>query len=355
MRSLLTTILTATLTGAASLCGAQEQPPLHGPLDEAQVEHMLEMIEQHDPERHAELRRAMVFNPEEALPHLRHMVQYIHELEATKEQDLPKYELMKQQDEMERKARRLAEAVAKSENDDARQHAVHELHEHLKAWFELRHELRMHELERMSAEMRKHTKALHEKSEDLFDATNEWLGRITEGGEEGMKARIEHLRNVEEIHTLAPILVRMISREQPEIAQVLTKLAEASPDAFLKALHQIVSEHPQMVEVARKHTDEATRLHMHLQQIVLHLHELLLPYMGDVGHIDVPADVQQELEDGLASLIEAELNIVRTNLEKVGGELEHRREMIESRQERRDIIIEMQLSRMIGEEDRFEW
>ncbi len=351
----------ATLVLSCSLCGV----PVFGLADDSrpQLDDRLEAalgdIRHRDPGAFEAIQAALRQNPRRARERLAHHAQYLEELAAAKAAHPEKFHLMMEQEAKERQVRELIEQfhLVAPEADEHRA-LVDELRGELEVWFEIRQALRSFEIERFAASFAEQMQEFEAAAEDFEGAREEWLDRIVAGGPQKMQMRLEHLAQQDDVEPLAPAMLHLIMRKNPEMGRILARLSEESPPAFLEALRQIAQEHPVLFDEAQRISEDEIESHRTLQLAVRDAHVLLIPLVRGVlerDTIQIPADRQDEVAAVLKAIVEVELAITRSNLANAEKELRQNRDIIEYRRQHKDIIVDLQLSRLLGQSDRYKW
>ncbi|MFQ5748190.1 MAG: hypothetical protein ACE5H3_01900, partial [Planctomycetota bacterium] len=230
-----------------------------------------------------------------------------------------------------------------------------ELRSQLETWFDLRQELRSLQVRKMTMKLDQQRNELEAAVQDPAGLQRNWLERITRG-EAGPADGMEEEDPRSEIEALAPALIQAISRHDPEMAEELEGMARESEEQFLETLRRISQQSPRLVEEARSLLDPREekwkeQLHAALEEA----RRRIGPVVDRDGNVSVPSERIGELEPVLQALAEAEVELTRVHLERIGRELEKQRGILGFRLRNKDLLVDLQLARMTGDEERYEW
>lgn len=167
-----------------------------------------------------------------------------------------------------------------------------------------------------------------------------------------MRERIKALSSEDVLPAVAPLIVRFVMQEDPRQGEALISLSQADEAEFLEQLRGVVNGRPDLVEQARRQAPEHVRLHETLRNAVLAAHQQMLP-AAEKGQRDVDRD--EAVSRALDQVVDAEMAVADANLTQAEGELAAKRAMLASRAARKSLIVEMQLARLTGRSDEFEW
>ncbi len=337
----------STLLGAALLASAVAQVALP-PLD-ARLERALADLETRDPAVFQTLRRALARDPEGARRILSHHARYLEDLASDDGRDPVRHGKLLEQEAMERKVRDLLRRFHETGEDAAERAAVlSALRAELLAWFEVRQSLRAMQIGELGARLAEQKVAL-ESLVEPGQARRAWLDRVVRGAAPETEPT--------EVETLAPAIVQAILRRDPEAGEHLARLSQNSPAEFRENLRRIVGESPEILEEARRAAPAGKlALESALRDAILAAARLVRPFVGLDGSAAIPEGRRSEVEAALQAVVDAERAVVRANLAEVERGLERGRAILEFRRERKDLIVDLQLSRLTGGfEERYEW
>lgn len=305
------------------------------------LEAALRDLQQRDPEAFETFRRALAIEPERAGRMLAQHERYRLALAQAASHSPEQHRRLLEQEEMERGARELLQRYeAAPDGTPEREAALEGLRAQLFHWFEVRQALRAFHIEEFSQQKT----TLEAGERDPETARQGWLERIVRGGggEPGPQA-ID-----------PPAIVQAVMRRDPEMGMRLARLAEEAPEEFRRRIEEIVRTSPELVEEARRAVPEAKRvLEAALRDAIHEAARLLAPLRGQEGPVSVPES--DEVRAALQVIVDAERAIVRAHLEDVERHLREARATLEFRRQHADEIVDLQLSRMIGRGDRYEW
>jgi len=343
---LITMSVVLTHSGFAQAPG---QATLSDELNTALVE-----LERRDPHTHADIQRMLEVDPAAAQVHLREYAQYLRELSEAQAQFPEKFALLQDQERLERDVRNFVREFNLTIAEDEQEYVISQLRAVLDNWFELRQSLRELELNRFSGEYEMERGHQRARADERSLMVDEWLVRITDGGVPAMQQRIEMLAaEVDDVPHLAPVIVRLVMRENREAGETLVMLSERNESEFIARLRSLVTEHPELLDRARQLAPEQVRLQQALRATILNAHEHLLPIVSDDRAVDLESD--EALSEVLERAVEIELAITDANLREVERKLRTKRAMLEERRARKAVLVEMQLARLVGRADVFEW
>ncbi len=326
------------------------------PALEARLRAALADIERRDPDAFRALQRALEVDPQAARKHLTRHAEYLEALADAQAEHPKKLALLKKQEEHESRVRALVRGINEL-GDDAthRPDAIAGLRGELSQWFDVRQGLRAYEASRLEVALGEQTAVVEASRNDPDAARRQWQTRITEGGRPAMERRIEHLRRADDVGSLAPAIVRLVMQQDPAAGQALARLADEDPEQFRARIQAVADGNPGLVAQVREAAGKELALQKALRAAVLDAHGLLLPLVGDDGAVQVNPGLDVKLRQALDAVADAELAITRRHLSAVDGQLRRMRELLESRQREREVIIDIQLERFLGEGRRYEW
>lgn len=347
MRRLLMAIL--IVTWLAPALHAQSDHPRE--LDE-QLSAALEDIRERDAQLAREIDEALEVDPPRALRHLSSHARYLQELEADRTERPARYALLLRQEEIERTVRGLM---------NARGHAGglpsvaerNELRAVLDQWFDLRQMLRTGEAERMERSIDEHEDQLARLEQDHPAARAAWIARITDGGRPAMMQRLEQLRAAEDHGAIAPAVIQLVMARDPEAGRALMRLAADDPERLGQQVEEIIRAQPELAEQARRRAVEGRPHDRDVRAAVLRAHEALLPLVPLEG--ETPGQLSRDAERALEALIGAEVAATEANLEQARRQIARQIDILAERAEQRAFIVELQLARLLGETERFDW
>ena len=308
----------------------------------------LQIVTELDPVYAAELMAVIQDREEGVVDEILEHADYLQHMARMEEADPEQYELLKHQEELEGE---LQERVEVLHEDPENEELHHETEELMEEWFELRQRMRGLELNRVAAEcdeLREHVLEAEANSDEFRAA---WQERLLEGDlEEGefLDAGVEPW-----LMARAPSLVDLMWEHDEEMAEELEHLFEAEPEVFVEVVRGLLEEEPEIASMLEESSERIDALQQHF--------EVLAEARSYLGVMDASSDdLEQELNDprfqaALISLAQTDLALVRLDLEEIEGEMHRMEEFIQEREQRREIIIELQWARMFGFGDLFEW
>ncbi|HET6203210.1 MAG TPA: hypothetical protein VFI25_10465 [Planctomycetota bacterium] len=315
----------------------------------------LDDVRRRDPTAWEALRRALELDPETGRRNLTQHAQYLEDLAAAREAHPDQYERMLAQEGKEKEVREIVQRLQLLGPDSPeRLEVVEALRSRLGEWFEVRQELRAFHVQEFEARFGAERDRVEATARDPEAARRAWFERVAEGGSAAIEVRLGRLREGDPVEALAPALVSVLLQVNPEAGQQLAAKADRDPPAFLEALRRITAENPLLLEAARRQAGEEVERQATLREALRRAHALLLPIVRAHG-TEVPGEDRTAVRDALQALVDAELAVARSNLAKVGREVSRQRSLLEDRRERKAVVVEIQLSRLIGQGDRFEW
>ncbi|MAG57835.1 MAG: hypothetical protein CMJ83_16245 [Planctomycetes bacterium] len=189
----------------------------------------------------------------------------------------------------------------------------------LSEWFDIRHDLREHELralEEGAGQLEQSLEAIERGDEE---AHAHWIKELTEGGSEHMGERLEHLR-----------------REEEHLNGLVEELEQAEQE---EAKHRLEEVLPQ-------------RQFIHLQLTACNL---IAPKINQKGELDLDTRERETLEGLVREIIERDIQITHRELEKLRLEIDHGRRHLERRAGLKDVIVGIKLAEITGERDLYDW
>jgi len=349
--------LFALLPAPAALpAPAGREPLLQQPALEEPLQHALMDLKERNPAAYEAIREALRMHPEEARRRLAEHARYLERLQDAREGDGEEHRMLLEQEVLGGKARITLQHFFEAPEGSPEREAVRdELRSQLENWFDLRQELRSMQVRKMSREMEQQGNELEAAVQDPAGLRRNWLERITRR-EAGPAGGMEENGPRSEMASLAPALIQAISRHDPEMAEELEAMARESEEQFLETLRRISEQSPRLVEEARSLLDPREekwkeQLHFALEEA----RRRLGPVVDAEGNVSVPSDRIGELEPVLQALAEAEVELTRIHLERIGQELEKQRKILGFRAGNKDLLVDLQLARMTGDEERYEW
>lgn len=344
--SITTLVLMLSLTGSAALA---QSPGPGGPLP-PELAPVLEALKQRDPGAHAHIMQLMQKNPDAAREELRRFAQYQAELEAARTSDPEKFALLQKQEQAEAGVRRLMQSINMAA-EDARQPLIEQLRGELGNWFDLRQTLRGREMDQFATHLE--TTRAQQRGRDQHQAEKEWITRITEGGAAAMRQRIDNLSGDDTLGAIAPVIVSIIMREDQQTGEALIALSQTNVPAFVERLKKEIAGRAGLMDRALKQAPEEVRLQRALQAAALAAHRHALPAVSENQALDPASDA--ELGRLLGAVIAAENAVADANLKHAEKELASKRAALAARKERKASLVEMQLARMTGRGEEYEW
>lgn len=309
-----------------------------------------EALRQRDPGAHARIAQLLGKNPDAAREELRRFAQYLGDLEAARTSDPEKFALLQHQERAEAGARRLLQSINLAA-EEARKPLIDQLRGELVSWFDLRQGLREREAARFATQLES-TRA-QQRARDPRQAEREWLTRITEGGGPAMRQRIESLSAEDDLGAIAPVIVSLIMREDQQTGEALVALSQTDAPAFVERLKKEIAGRAGLAERALQQAPEDVRLHRALRAAVLVAHRHALPAVSDNRALDPANDA--ELSRVLGAVVAAENAVADANLNRAEKDLASKRAALAARKERKASLVEMQLARMTGRGEEYEW
>ncbi len=338
-------VLMLTLAGSALAQSPAAVAPLPPELTPA-----FEALKQRDPGAQARIAQMLQKNPDAAREELRRFAQYLGDLEAARTSDPEKFALLQQQEQAEAGVRRLMQSINLAP-EEARQPLIEQLRGALGSWFDLRQALREREVAQFAAKLES-TRA-EKRARDQRQAEREWLTRITEGGAAAMRQRIDNLSGDDALGAIAPVIVSLIMREDQQTGEALVALSQTNVPAFVERLKEEIAARAGLMERAIKQAPEEVRLHRALRTAAVAAHRHALPAVSENRALDPAGDA--ELGRLLGAVIAAENAVVDANLKHVEKELASKRAALAARKERKALLVEIQLARMTGRGEEYEW
>ncbi len=339
-------VLTLSLIAPAALA---QSPGSGGPLP-PELAPAFEALKQRDPAAHAHIMQLMQKNPDAAREELRRFAQYQGELEAARTSDPEKFALLQQQEQAEAGVRRLMQSINLA-TEEGRQPLIDQLRGELGSWFDLRQTLREREVAQFAAKLES-TRA-EKRARDQRQAEKEWITRITEGGAAAMRQRLDSLSGDDDLGGIAPVIVSLIMREDQQTGEALVALSQTNVPAFVERLKKEIAARAGLMERAIKQAPEEVRLHRALRTAAVAAHRHALPAVSENRALDPASDA--ELGRLLGAVIAAENAVVDANLKHVEKDLASKRAALAARKERKALLVEIQLARMTGRGEEYEW
>ena len=340
-------VLILSFAGSAALA---QSPGSVAPLP-PELAPVLEALRQRDPGAHAHITQLMQKNPDAAREELRRLAQYQGELEAARTSDPEKFALLQKQEQAELGVRRLLQNINLATAEETRKPLIEQLRDELGSWFDLRQTLREREVARFAAQLES-TRA-QQRAREKRQAEREWLTRITEGGAAAMRQRIDNLAGEDDIGAIAPVIVSLIMREDQQTGEALVALSQTDVKAFVERLKKEIAVRAGLAERALQQAPEEVRLHRALRAAALAAHRHALPAASDNRALDPASDA--ELSRVLGAVVAAENAVVDGNLRHAEKELASKRAALAARKERKASLVEMQLARITGRGEEYEW
>ncbi len=335
---------------------AGPEPFLQEPVLEEPLQNALMDLKERNPSAYEAIREALRMRPEEARRRLAEHARYLERLQNAREGDGEEHRKLLEQEVIGGKARiTLQHFFEAPEGSPEREAVGNELRGQLETWFDLRQELRSLQVRKMTMELEQQRSELEAAVQDPAGLQRNWLERITRG-EAGPAGGKEEEDPRSEIEALAPALIQAISRHDPGMAEELEGMARESEEEFLETLRRISEQSPRLVEEARSLLDPREekwkeQLHAALEEA----RRRIGPVVDGDGNVSVPSGRIGELEPVLQALAEAEVELTRLHLERIEMELEKQRGILEFRDGNKDLLVDLQLARMTGDEERYEW
>ncbi len=322
---------------------------------EPQLQEAFQDMRRRDPEAYEAVRVGLLEDPETARWYIMEHARYLAEMREAQRNHPEKYRQMLEQESAEKQVRQLIDrlhtAVPQSHDHED---IVARMRSQLNAWFEIRQRMRALEMETFAKEIATERGLMKEAQDHQEAARNAWLERVTEGGREAMLARAEEYRRGDDLDIVAPLLLDVITRHDPESAHHLKLLADRQPEAFRRRLHEITMDSPELLDIARRTGAEKLTLHATLRERLTRAHALLIPMVGE-SSIVIPADRKDEVNAVLQTVVDAEIAITRDNIADAQRSLARSREVFEERKPLKSVIVDIQLSRLVGDESLYEW
>ncbi len=313
---------------------------------DARLEAALEDLERREPMEAKRLRSALALSRNEAVRRIEQHARYLEALADAELRDPEKHRLLLEEGLMEARARDLLEQL---HGAPARRDAIEgELRAHLWNWFDLRQALRTHQTEALARELAENRRRL---SDDSDAALEIWLARIVDGGEGAMRARLDS--EEDEIDVLAPALVESLVRLDPGTGEELARLSEQDPLRFRIELRSAVSRHPELLERARQERQEEIADHRELSSAIRDAHRQLIPLVQQRSLLAV-GGLPEQARRALREALTAERRLSERHLKRAEIEVDRHKGLLAERAEKKAVIVEIQLGRMIGR-DTYEW
>jgi len=346
-------LLFAQLPAPAAPTGPE--PFLQEPVLEEPLQHALMDLKERHPAAYEAIREALRMHPEEARRRLAEHARYLERLQDAREGDGEEHQRLVEQEMIGGRVQIILQHFLETPEGSPEREAVRsELRSQLETWFDLRQELRSLQIRKMTREREQQRNELEAAVQDPSGLQRNWLERITRGEAGPVGGRGEDPRS--EMESLAPALIQAISRHDSRMAEELETMARESEEKFRETLRRISEQSPRLVEEARNLIDPREekwkgQLHAALEEA----RRRIGPVVDAEGNVSVPSERLEELQPVLQTLAEAEVQLTRLNLERIGRELEKQRKILVFRERNKDLLVDLQLARMTGEEERYEW
>jgi len=130
-------------------------------------------------------------------------------------------------------------------------------------------------------------------------------------------------------------------------------LSQSDVPAFVERLKKELAGRAGLMKRALQQAPEEVRLHRALRAAVLAAHRHALPAVSDNRALATASDA--ELGRLLGAVIAAENAVADANLKHAEKELASKRAVLTARKERKSSLVEMQLARMTGRGEEYEW
>jgi len=317
---------------------------------DARQEAALEDLERRHPRMARRMLRRLQWRRPEVLRRLEEHAAFLDELGRARDADPERFRLMNEQQAMAWRTRELVEDYRAALHDEGRDAVEAELRVHLARWFDVRQALRTHRLETVASEIAEQRERLEGPLEGPSEAALEaWLARITSGGETAMSRRlaVDESNGKGELDVLAPALVEWIGRFEPEVGEELGRLSERDPERFQRRLEDVVERHPDVLELARRERAEELELHRELRDAIRAAVREVLPLVRARRTLGLPG-LPEPARAKLHAVLAAERGLSGRYLERATAELERQRALLAERAARKDLIVAIQLDRLIG-------
>lgn len=319
---------------------------------DVRMEAALNELAERDPEVFRELRQGLAEGSQEARTRLEQHATYLDELELAKNENPRRHALLVEQQTLEYATRSALRDFHESLGEAERVEARAALRSRLGALFELRQQLRALQIEELQARYEGERSRVDERASDPRTAREAWLERI---GAEGGSDAVGEPEFPEDLEALAPAIVRAIMRRDRIKGRRLVEMSERSPFVFRRTLRKAISEHPQLLEEARRaRSDQPFELEDRMRNRVRWLQRRIGPFARE-GRAVLPPEEREALDPALQEVVEAEIAISRFHLGRVEARLAELRETLAFRQKNRDVIVDLRLADLTGERERYEW
>ncbi len=339
--------LLSQLTSAAWAQGTGYAPELSPELRAA-----FDALAQRDPSTHSGIERLLQSDPAAARHHLEQYARYLRERGEAERNDPAKFALLELHERVEGAVQRLAQQMNLAVSEDERSRLTELLRRELDGWFDLRQTLRELDVNRLADQLDAERARQRERSTQRDALRKEWLARVTEGGPQAMRERIEALSAEDVLPAVAPLIVRSVMRDDPQLGEALIALSQSDQATFQEQLRAVIRDRPELVEQARRQAPEDVRLHEALRAAALEAHQQLLP---DATRERQPDLADKAVQGVLDRVIDAESDVADANLRQAEAELAAKLAALASRAARKSLIVDIQLSRITGRADEFEW
>lgn len=344
-------LLIAVATGTPSVVGQDD--PTEVKLEERHAA-ALEDLETRDPEAH---RRATALIEagamEEVLAFLGEHADYLDWIGAVGPELRRAFQ---EQEIFERRARLHRDKVAAAEGPKATREAIAELRGVVEEWFELRGRIAELELEAVLDEQKELSKLLSSRTDKEEEAAAEWCERILAGGVEGIRKRRAEAE--EGLSTLAAerlsLLVELlVSKEliSDEVAVSFLEIAEKGDADFVEvSLRGFEKKFPDEsfdVNERREPHEKMTRFVMSACEAAL---QRLKKTQGKIT-----PEIREVVTSVCEQIVWAEASAVAEELTEVMDIIRRQRDRLSLRDERRDVLIAIQLGRLLEGTTELEW
>ncbi len=351
MRKTIAAFFTVLLSLSTPVGWAQAQAAHRASSLPPELRAAFDAMAKRDPGTHAGIERLLERDPDAALRHLEHYAASLHERAEAEKNDPERFALIQKQERAESAVRGLVQQAELAPTADERARLMDQLRRELDGWFDVRQAMRELDIGRFAAKLDAERASRADRGARRDALREEWLARLTEGGPQAMRQRIEALSAEDVLPVIAPLLVQSMMREDPRQGEALVALSQSDEAKFQEALRHLVDDRPGLVEQARLQASEAVRVHEALRAAAREAHVLLLPRTTE-GRPDLAdAAVRQALD----RVIDAEAAVADANLRQAEGQLAATRAALAERAARKSLIVDIQLARITGRADEFEW
>ena len=346
MRALLLLFPLLALITVSGIAQDGSRPLLDASLEAARID-----IETRNPHMAVEIRQALARNPEKALEHLRAHARYLEELREAEVNEPEKYRLFVEQDRMESEVRSIVVSLGPSKEASAEQ--MEALRTQLQTWFEVRQELRTYQATRLRGEAQ--AQRIRLEGAVGRDELVIWIARITEGGAPDMRRRLTILTSEESPEALLPAVIEVLMQFDPASGHDLATLAEAGgPEAF-DALRNLASERPELIAEAKRRHAPTLEVQKELRAAIAEAHRILIPQMEGRAHGLSPDDLTPQATAQLHAVVAAERAVGALDLAQVESKLDRQFTLLAERTQKKALIVELQLARLLERYDLYEW